>query len=165
MDDQKPVDPKPLSQRNFTHGRGKLAEHPDPLTQREERAARLARLPAWAQAEIKALTRARDEAKAEVRALVEGQPESDTSLVRPLAVGRDEPGEFFLPDGAVIRFYLDPEPPKGKAGRQRKCIEVNVSRDPHRPPALFVSSSTGQVAVYPRASNSLSLMEVDRAAP
>lgn len=116
--------------------------------------SRLDKLPVWAQTEIVNLRRALREARQE-RDEALSAPPSNTSIQR-LSVD-DGPKEVFLPDGALVRFYLSPP------GPARRFVDVNVSRAPHRPTHLRVASPSGQIAAFPIASNALNIMETDDA--
>lgn len=119
---------------------------------------RLARLPRWAQEEITHLRRALTEAREERNEALKA-PVSNTAYLRSAgAVGGDGPREVYLPDGAVVRFYLDRT--DGKAPRERASVDVNVVIDPHRSPRLRIGSATGQVMVLPQACNAFHVCEV-----
>lgn len=134
--------------------RATVAQTPD----RED--SRLDKLPVWARDEIVNLRRALREAREERDTLMKA-PVSNVSVLR---MGVEGPREVFLPEGAVVRFYLNPAiAADGTPVKSRRSIDVNVSRAPHRATHLRIGSASGQIAVYPFAANAVNVLEIDDA--
>lgn len=109
---------------------------------------REARLPKWAQDELRTLRRELGSARRKVEELKGNVPDTDTYL---LDYGSLD--DFPLPKGARVAFHLTPP---GYERKVRQAVQCYIASDG----ALHIQGDSSLI-IYPRASNSFNI-ELER---
>jgi len=117
---------------------------------------RVAKLPVWAQDEIKRLARLAADYKDMLEEQTQKIPDSNVGVIQ-YGAPEGAPKVVFLPRDSVVRFYFD----RQGAARDVQGIEVSINQPTqHRKQSIRVTTWAGQIAVFPLAANCFNVCEV-----